>query len=145
MQADLVNKADFDNKLTSFSKRITSNKTKHLEVQKELNSLIRKDYKFFLDRTYFTSNDGSQNKFVYQPSLDASELKRDKGTDYVLSWKSKGVFNSKIKPYYTAFLHSIKFSEYRIGIKLDKDPLAVEQNNYLRKILNVYTVYDLHA
>ena len=29
-QADLVNKADFDNKLTSFNRRITSNKTKHL-------------------------------------------------------------------------------------------------------------------
>ena len=28
-QADLVNKTDFDNKLTSFNKRITSNKTKH--------------------------------------------------------------------------------------------------------------------
>ena len=124
MQADLVNKADFDNKLitSNYFKllRITSNKTKHLEVQKELNSLIRKDYKFFLDRTYFTSNDGSQNKFVYQPSLDASELNRDKGTDYVLSWKSKGVFNSKLKPYYTAFLRSIKFSEYRIGINLIK-------------------------
>ena len=28
-QADLVNKTDFDDKLTSFNKRITSNKTKH--------------------------------------------------------------------------------------------------------------------
>ena len=39
-QADFVNKTDFDNKLTSFNKQITSNKTKHLEVQKKLNSLI---------------------------------------------------------------------------------------------------------
>ena len=30
-------------KVTSFNKRITSNKTKHLEVQKKLNSLITKD------------------------------------------------------------------------------------------------------
>ena len=35
-QADLVNKTDFDNKLTTFNKGITSNKTKHLEVQKKL-------------------------------------------------------------------------------------------------------------
>ena len=34
-QADLVNKTDFDNKLTSFNKRFTLNKTKHLEVQKK--------------------------------------------------------------------------------------------------------------
>ena len=66
-QANLVNKSDFDNKLTSFNKRITSHKTKHLQVQKKLNSLITKDYNFFLSRIYFTSNDGSQNTFVYQP------------------------------------------------------------------------------
>ena len=64
---------------------------------------------------------------------------------YVDSWKSKGLFNSKPKPFYTAFLHSIKFAEYRIGIKLDQDPLAVEQTNYLRKIVNVYIVYHLDA
>ena len=26
---------------------------------------------------------------VYQLTLDMSELKKDKGTDYILSWKSK--------------------------------------------------------
>ena len=40
-------------------------------------------------------------------------------------------------------MHSIKLSEYRIGIKFYKDPLAVEQNNYLCKIVNVYIVYYL--
>ena len=48
-------------------------------------------------------------------------------------------------PLYTAFLHSINFFAYRIRIKFDKDPLAVEQNNYLSKIVNVYIVYDLDA
>ena len=38
-QADLVTKTDFDNKLTSFNRRITSNKTKHLEYEKKLNNL----------------------------------------------------------------------------------------------------------
>ena len=69
---------------------------------------------------YFTSNDGSQNTFVYQSTLNTLELKKDKGTDYVLSWISKGVYNSKLKPLYTASLHSIKLSEYRMGIKLIK-------------------------
>ena len=44
--------------------------------------------------------------------LDTLELYQDKGTDYVVSWKSKGVFNSTLKPLYTTFLHSIKLSEY---------------------------------
>ena len=29
--------------------------------------------------------------------------------------------------------------------KFDKDPLAVEQNNYLTKIVNVYVVYELNV
>ena len=32
-----------------------------------------------------------------------------------------------------------------MGIKFDKDPLAVEKNNYLNKIVNIYFVYDLDA
>ena len=72
-------------------------------------------------------------------------IKKDKDTDYVLSRKSKGVFNCELKPLYTTFLNSIKLSEYRIGIKFDKDSLAVEQNNYLSKIVNAYIVYDLDA
>ena len=49
-QADLENKTDFDNKLKSFNRWITSNKMKRSEVQKKLNSLIMKDYNFFLGR-----------------------------------------------------------------------------------------------
>ena len=63
--------------------------------------------------------------FVFQPTL-------------VLSWKSKGLYNFKLKTLYTAFLHSIKLSEYRIGIKFDKDSSTVEENSYLTKIVNVY-------
>ena len=88
-QADLVNKTDFDNKLASFNTRMTSKITRHLEVQKKLNSLITKYYNYFLGRIYFTSIDKSQNTFIYQPTLDTLEFKTDKGTDSVLSWKSK--------------------------------------------------------
>ena len=57
--ATLLTKTNFDNKLISFNRKITSNKNQHLKVQKKLNSLITKDYNFFLGRIYFTSNDGS--------------------------------------------------------------------------------------
>ena len=87
---------------------------------------------------YFTSNDGS-----HRPTLDMSEFKIDKSTDYVFSLKSNGVYNSKLQPLYAAFLHSLKLTGYKIGIKFNKDSLAVEQNNYLTKIVNVYIAYDL--
>ena len=64
-QANLISKIDFDNKLTSFNKKITSNKTKYLEGQKKLNNLTTNDYNFFLRRMYFTSNDGSQKNSGY--------------------------------------------------------------------------------
>ena len=43
-----------------------------------------KDYNFFLGRIYFTSNDGFQNMFVYQPTLNVLELKIDKSTEYII-------------------------------------------------------------
>ena len=53
--------------------------------------MMTKDCKFFLGRIYFTSNDGFQNMFFYQQTLDTLKLKKDHGTDCVLGWKSKGV------------------------------------------------------
>ena len=42
-----MTKTEFDNKLTSFHKRITSNKANHLKVETKPESLITKDYSFF--------------------------------------------------------------------------------------------------
>ena len=64
-----MNKADFGNNVTSFNRRITSNETKYLKVQKKLNSLIAKDGNVILGRMYLTSNEGSQNRLVYQRTL----------------------------------------------------------------------------
>ena len=75
-QANLVDKTDFDNKLTSYNRRITSNKTKYLEVQKKLNSLITNGYNFFLGRMYFTCNNGSQSTFAFQPTLRYFRMKK---------------------------------------------------------------------
>ena len=88
-QTDLVSKNNFDNKLISFNKRITLNKTKYLEVQKKLNSLKIKDYIFFLDRIYFTSDDGSQHLFVYQPTLDSLQFKKAKVLIMLLVWNQR--------------------------------------------------------
>ena len=60
----------------------------------------------------------------------------------MLSRKSKAVYTSKLNPFHTDFLHSIKLSGYNIGIKFDKDPLAVKQNNYATEIANAYIVYN---
>ena len=56
----------------------------------------------------FLGDDGFQNMFVYQPTLRMLELKKDKGTDYVIGWKSKGLLKSKLLPFHGAFLPNIK-------------------------------------
>ena len=38
---------------------------------------------------YITINNGSQNMFIFKPTLYRLEFKKYKGTDYVLSLKSK--------------------------------------------------------
>ena len=42
-------------------------------------------------------------------------------------------------------MHSINLSGHRMRIKIDRDPMALEQNNSLSKVANVYIVYDLDA
>ena len=138
-----VNKTDFDSKLTSFNRWVTSNKTKHLEVQKKLNILITKYYNFFIGRIYFTSNDGSQNRFVYQSKISMLELKKEKGTEYITGCKSKGVYNSKLKASHGAFLTNVRYFGNKTGIQFNSTPLIIEQNNYVTEIVNVYIVYDL--
>ena len=46
-----------------------------------------KRLQFFFARICFTSNNGSQKTFANQPTLDKLESKKDKVTDYGLSWK----------------------------------------------------------
>ena len=45
---------------------------------------MTQDHNFLIVRMYFVGDDGSQNMFVYQPTLDTLESKKDKGTDYIL-------------------------------------------------------------
>ena len=75
--------------------------------------------------------------FLYQPKFSALQLRKDKGIDYVLSWKPKVFFC------YILFFIWHKTNRYKTGIKFDKDPLVVERNNYTAKIVNAYIVYNL--
>ena len=81
--ANLVRKTDFDDKLKNLNKKVTSNKTKHVLVENELNGvsekiklLSTKDFDFLLGRMYFTGSDGFQYLFVYQPTFNVLDLKR---------------------------------------------------------------------
>ena len=66
VQANLVTKKDFDAKLSSLNKRVTSNKTRHLLVENELNKLKTFYLSYFIGKSHF-EEDGTQNYLVFQP------------------------------------------------------------------------------
>ena len=87
--------------------------------------------------------DGFQSMFVYYPSFNTLELKKDKNTEYFIGWKSKGLFKSNFRPLHGAFLPNIKYFGHKIGTQLNNTPSIVEQNNYSTKTVNAYIFYDL--
>ena len=83
--------------------------------------------------------------FVYQPTLSMLELKEDNNIEYIITWKSKGLFKSNLKPLLNLLQPTIKQFGYKVAIPLVNNSLTVENNNYLTKIVNVYIAYGLYS
>ena len=81
--------------------------------------------------------------FVYQPTFNKLELKEDNGTEYIIGWKSKGVYISKLTALHGTFLTNVKYFRNEIGIQFNSTLLVNEQNNCTTKIVNIFVVYDL--
>ena len=79
-----------------------------------------------LDRIYFTSDDGFQNKIVYQPTFNRIKYKNT-STEYIIGWESKGLFNSKLVVLSNNFLPNIKYFEKKVGIQFNNTPSVLEK------------------
>ena len=74
------------------------------------------------------------------------QLKEDKGTGYDIGWKSKVAYTStNLIAIFTAFLHKIKHSGYRIRRKFNNGSLVVKQNNCTTERFDAHIVYDLNG
>ena len=91
-QTDLITKTDFDKKLRNYNKKIVSNKTKSLLIEKKLNTF---DLSYFRGKNYF-DEDGTQNWFVFQAMSKYLKIDYTNNINYVLSWVSKGLSDFKI-------------------------------------------------
>ena len=92
--------------MQDISKRITSNKTKHLLVENKLKKLKTFDLSYFEGKGHF-EEDGTQNYLVFQ--LMQKYFKKITGVgsgNYIYFWKSKGLSDERINSN-TAFNYSI--------------------------------------
>ena len=91
-----MTKTDFDAKLSSLNKKVTSNKTKHLLVENQLKKLETFDSIHFRGKSHF-EDDGTQNYLVFQRVR--RHFKTVSANDSnILSWQSKGLSYKSINP-----------------------------------------------
>ena len=65
-QVNLITKTDFDAKLSSINKKITSNKSKHLLVKNELKKPKTFDSSYFRGKSRFVDKDSTENYLIFQ-------------------------------------------------------------------------------
>ena len=83
--------------MSSLTRKITAKKSKHLLAENELKKLKTFDSIYFIGKSYF-EEDGTQNYLQFQPIIRYFKVNTITNTDYVSSWKSKGLSAESIKP-----------------------------------------------
>ena len=95
LQANLVKKTDFYNKLSDLNRKITKNESDHVLVKNELNKLKTFDFGYFIGKSHFEEDD-VQNYLVFQ--LVHRYFKFISNTNFISEWISKGLSSESIKP-----------------------------------------------
>ena len=142
----MIRKRDFDAKLSGLHRKITANKTKNLLVENELNKLKTFDSSYFIGKSHF-EEDGTQNYLVFQPIN--RYFKVIANTDYVSSWKSKGLSAKTIKPPTTSdnsLTPAVSYYGTKTRVKFTGSCLKQSKISYTHgKVVNIYIVYELGA
>ena len=145
-QANLITKTDFDAKLSSLNRKITANKSKNLLVENELKKLKTFDSSYFIGKSHF-EEDGTQNYLVFQPIN--RYFKVIANTDYVSSWKSKGLSAETIKSPSTSdnsLTPAVSYYGSKTRVKFIGSCLKQPKISYTHgKVVNIYIVYELGA
>ena len=147
-QANLITKTDFDAKLSSLNRKITQNKSKHLLVENELNKLKTFDSSYFIGKSHF-EEDVAQNYLVFQPIN--RYFKVINNSDYVSSWKYKGLSAKTIKPPTTSdnsLIPAVSYYGTKTRVKFIGNLKRLKQPkiSYSHgKVVNIYIVYEWGA
>ena len=139
-----MTKADFDAKLSSLNRKITSNKTKHVLVENELKKLKTFDSSYFIGKSHF-EEDGVQTYLAFQPIIRYFKIITN--TKYILSWQSKGLSDKTIKPLATSdnsLNPQVSYFGTKVRLEFRGSCLKQDKSTFNHgKIANIYIVYEL--
>ena len=142
----MITKTDLDAKLSRINRKITENKTENVLVKNELNKLKTFDSSYFIGKTHF-EEDGTQNYLVFQPINKYFKVISD--TDYISSWKSKGLSAESIKPPKTSdnsLTPALSYYCTKKRLKFSGNCLKQRKVWYTHgKVVNTYIVYEIGA
>ena len=95
----------------------------------------------------FNSEDGSQAYLIFQPLY--RYFKTVTNTNYILSWKSRGLSGEIIKPPTisdNSLTPELRYCDYNIRVKFTESCLKQSKITYThKKVANIYIVYELRA
>ena len=142
----MITKTEFDSKLSNLNRKITKNETDNLIVQNELNKPKTFDYSYFIGKSHF-DEDGTQNYLVFQPIIRYFKVNTVTNTDYILSWKSKGLSAESTKPPTTSdnsLTPGLNYYGTKTRVKFNGSCLQQSKISYTHStIVNIYIVYEL--
>ena len=142
----MITKTDFDAKLSSLNRKITQNNSKHVLVKNELNKLKTFDSGYFIGKSNFGEG-GTQNYLVFQPTY--RHFKMITNTDYMSSWKSKGLSDKSFKPPTTSdnsLNPALNYYGTKTRVKFTGSCLKQSKITYTHgKVVNIYIIYKLGA
>ena len=131
-QANVITKRNFDAKI--------------IELENNIKKLQTFDSSYFKGKSHF-EEDGVQNYLVFQPMY--RYFKMITNTDYISSWKSKGLSAESIKPPTTSdnsLTPALNYYGTKIRVKFTGS--CLKQSNIScthEKVINIYIVYELGA
>ena len=104
-----------------------------------MNKLKTFDSSYFIGKSHF-EEDGTQNYLVFQPIVRYFKVNTITNTDYVSSWKSKGLSAETIKP------PKNYYDDLKVRVKFTGSCLKQPKFTYSHKtIVNIYIAYELGA
>ena len=122
----------FDAKLSSLNTKITSNKTGHLLIERELKKLKTFGLGYFIGKSHFDEG-GTQNYLVFQPILKYFLL----NSNWITKWKSKGLSNKSFEVVSTSdntLTPSVNYYGDKVRLRFSGSALQQKTVTVIRKL-----------